>query len=174
MATYSITASTEAGKTITMTLAHSGSNSLFGVLTSSGQFKEILAGTATDICAQEAGAWHCYSGVGGMAAAFTSMIKEFENLYGSQALAQYLKADANIAVGTATSSKTIAGQQVTCVSFHLTTSSAHWTYCVTSQGVIAEAEGSASTGTFAMTMTSYSTNVPGNEFTPPATPTTIP
>jgi hypothetical protein len=173
VATYSVTASTQS-TTMKLTLAHSGSDSLFGVVNTTGQFEEILAGTATDICVQESGSWHCYSGVGGAGAAFATMIKEFENAYSSTTLAQTLKADESTAVGTATSTNTIAGQPVTCVSYHLTTNSDHWTYCVTSQGVIAQAEGSASTGTFDMKMTKYSASVPNNEFTPPATPTTIP
>ncbi len=171
-ATYSLTATSEAGKTLTITLAHANSDSLFGVVTSSGQFKEFLVGTTSDVCVNSSGTWMCYSGAG--SAEFATVIKEFEDAYGSTALAQYLKDDANIAQGTSTSTKTIAGQQVTCVSYHLTTSAAHWTYCVTSQGVIAEAEGSASAGTFAMTMTNYSTSVPSSEFTPPAKATSLP
>jgi hypothetical protein len=156
----------------TFTIAHDGSSSLFGITETKGAFEEISAGGKVTICAKEAAGWTCFGG--SLGSEFGASLDPFLDLYSAKAQAAQLKAEEAAAFDVTTSSKTVAGQSVSCVTYHSHTDSAEGTICVTSQGVMAEAFGSSSSGKWTLTLTSFSSNVPSNEFTLPATPTTIP
>jgi hypothetical protein len=172
-ATYKLTG-TEAGKSVngTLTVAHSGTSSLFGVVTAQGAFEEIVTGTTSVICAKQAAAWECFGGAS--AASLGASVAAFSDLYSSKAALALLKSDSALASDVTESSSTVAGQPVSCYTFHAKTDNGLYTFCVTASGVMAEWYGSDTTGNWKLLVSSYSSSVPSNEFTPPATPTTIP
>jgi hypothetical protein len=165
---------TESGKAVngTFEIAHSGTNSLFSFDESASQFEEIGSGSKGTVCAKTSGHWTCYSGAG--AAAIGASVKDFENLYGSKAELTELKAEESGAYDVSSSTETIGGQSATCATFKTHTSNGSYTVCITAQGEMAEVRGTTTTGTFTLTLSSYSTSVPSSAFTLPATPTTIP
>jgi len=93
-----------------------------------------------------------------------------EDLYGSKAALGALKADSAVA-GVKESTSSVDGTAVTCFTFHATTTTGSWTYCVTGNGVLAEANTQNTAGTSSLVLTSLTSSVSASEFTPPATPT---
>ncbi|MGO9195873.1 MAG: hypothetical protein ACLQK4_01935 [Acidimicrobiales bacterium] len=172
MATYALSG-TEAGKAVTGTfeIAHEGSSALFGFTEGAAQYEEIDANGKQAVCLKTAGAWKCYSG--SIAADFGSALTDFENIYGSKAALADLKAQEANAYDTSTSSETIAGQSATCITYHSHVESGSYTVCITSQGEMAKVLASSATGSFTVTLSSYSTTVPSSTFALPATPTTV-
>ncbi|MGC9963567.1 MAG: hypothetical protein ABSE47_16950 [Acidimicrobiales bacterium] len=172
LATYAVQ-STTSGKSTkgTFTLAHDGSSSLVGFVESTGAFEEIKAGSAVYLCTKTTASWQCFSGA--EAATLGASVTAVASIYGSSAALDLLKADAAEA-GATESSSTFAGQPVTCLTFPNKTTSGTSTVCVTSNGVLAEEKATTPTGNVLVTLQSFSTSVPSSEFTPPATPSTIP
>jgi len=176
VATYKITGATSTGTPTsgTFTLAHSGSNSLVAATEPNGSFEEITTGTTSIICSKSSstGAWMCFGGseVGSLGAGLTALT----NVYGSKAALATLRAEAAKVSHLSESSSTIAGQSVNCWTYTSTTTSGTYTFCVTSAGVLAQLKGHSSNGNYEMDLQTYSTSVPSNEFTAPATVTTIP
>jgi hypothetical protein len=156
----------------TFTLAHDGTNSLIGVAEKQGNFEEIGSGAKAVICSKSGAAWMCFSGA--EVASLSAGVTAFVNIYGSKAALDALKAESTGLKGVTTSTSTFAGQTVTCITYHSTVDDSTGTFCVTAAGVIAEWKGTSSTGSQQMVLKTYSTSVPSSEFTPPATPTTIP
>ncbi len=171
VASYSITGSSFNG-TGTMTLAHSGTNSLVGFSTSSGKFEEMGSGSTAVFCEATGSTWQCFKGsnLASLEVSLTDMVKN----YSSSAMITALKADTSLATDVSQSSQTIAGQPSTCVSFTLTTTSGSATYCASSSGVMDEFEGHSATSSVKVILSSFSSSVPSSEFTPPATPTAFP
>jgi hypothetical protein len=169
VATYAVK-STESGKTSTvnLTIAHQGSNSLFAVTETTGTFEEFGLDGKDTICVKQATSSMCYTG--SLGAEFGASVNAFINNFGTKTWLAALKA---ASVGS-DSTRTIDGQSDTCVTFHATTGTGSTTICVTSQGVLAAAVGTNAEGTYTMTITSFSASVPSDEFTLPATPTTMP
>jgi hypothetical protein len=169
VATYAVK-STESGKTSTvnLTIAHQGSNSLFAVAETTGTFEEFGLDNKDTICVKQAAKSMCYNG--SLGAEFGASVNTFINNFGTKTWLAALKA----ASGGSDSSRTIDGQSDTCVTFIAKTGTGSTTICVTSQGVLAEATGTNAEGTYTMMITSFSASVPSNEFTLPATPTTLP
>jgi hypothetical protein len=169
VATYAVK-STESGKTSTvnLTIAHQGSNSLFAVAEPTGTFEELGLDGKDTICIKQAAKSMCYNG--SLGAEFGASVNNYINNFGTKMWLAALKA----ASGGSDSSRTIDGQSDTCVTFNATTGTGSTTICVTSQGVLAEAVGTNAEGTYTMMITSFSASVPSNEFTLPATPTSLP
>jgi hypothetical protein len=162
--------STQSGvsNTAAFTIAHDGTKSLFSIVETKGSFEEFGVGTTDTICAKTGSKWTCYSGSLGaeIGASLTTFLADF----GTKAALAELTAAAHGSV----SSRTVDGQTATCATFNPTTGSGSDTVCITSQGVLAEETGTNAEGTFSLKLTSLSTSVPSNEFTLPATPTTLP
>ena len=160
--------STESGVSnkTTFTVAHAGSDSLVAIAESKGSFEEFEVGKTDTVCSKPAATWTCYSG--SFAAEIGASLSIFVKDFGAKAAIAELAA----ASGGTISSSTVDGQAVTCASFK--TSSGSYKVCVTSQGVMAEVVGQNTQGTFTLTLTSLSSSVPSNEFTPPAKATSIP
>ncbi|HXY43052.1 MAG TPA: hypothetical protein VEH29_02590 [Acidimicrobiales bacterium] len=158
----------------TFTLAHAGSDDLVGFAGKTSDFEEIVAGTTDVICVKQTStaSWTCYSGaeVASLGASLTAL----EDVFGSHAALEYLRALAPAGTHLTQSTGSFAGQSVSCWTATTASNSGTYTYCVTSAGVIAEAIGKDSTSSWRMVLTSYSSSVPSSEFTPPATPSTIP
>jgi len=167
LATYTLTGPNTSG---TFTLAHDGTSSLVGFASKTGNFEETTSAGKSYICDKQstAAAWTCYGGA--EVATLGASLTDIAAIYGSKAALESLAA----ASGATQSSSTFAGQPVTCWTYHSKTSSGAYTVCVTGAGVIAEWKAQDSTGQSQMVLTSYSTSVPSSEFTPPATPTTMP
>jgi hypothetical protein len=172
LATY-LVQSTTSGKSTkgTFTLAHDGSSSLVGFVEATGSFEEIKSGSTVDFCTKSSASWECFGGA--EAASLGGSITAVTSVFGSSAALDLLKADAAEA-GATESSSTFAGQPVTCLTFPNKTTSGTSTVCVTSNGVLAEEKATTPTGNVLVTLQSFSSSVPSSEFTPPATPTTIP
>jgi hypothetical protein len=173
VATYKVSG-TSAGhsESGTFTIAHDGSSSLFAITESKGAFEEIgVSGKAT-FCAKQTGKWICFGGA--LSKTFGASLDPFINLYSAKAQAAVLKTEEAGAYDVTTSSKNIAGQSANCITYHSHTDNAQGTICVTSQGVMAEAFGSSTSGTWTLTLSSFSSNVPSNEFTLPAAVTSVP
>jgi hypothetical protein len=169
LATYKLT-SKSTGKTTngTITIAHDGSDSLFGFTETSATFEEIATGSKSVICSKSSGAWQCYSGA--LGTTIGASLAGIEDLYGSKAALGALKADSAVA-GVKESTSSVDGTAVTCFTFHATTTTGSWTYCVTGNGVLAEANTQNTAGTSSLVLTSLTSSVSASEFTPPATPT---
>jgi hypothetical protein len=172
VATYKLT-SKSTGKTTngTLTIAHDGSNSLFGFTEPSGTFEEIATGSKSVICSKSSGAWQCFSGA--LGASISGSLTGIEDLYGSKAAVAALKADSSVS-GVQESTSSVAGTAVTCFTYHATATTGSWTYCVTDSGVLAEANTQNAAGSSQLVLTNLSSNVSASEFTPPATPTSTP
>ncbi len=82
-----------------------------------------------------------------------------------------LKAEESGAYGVSTSTKTFAGQSVSCLTYHTHANSGTYTVCVTPEGILAEALGQDGSGHYSLTLSKLTPGVPSNEFTPPAKPT---
>lgn len=172
LATYSVQGTTS-GKSEngTFTLAHDGSSSLIGFAGATSTFEEIKVGSTVYLCTKASASWQCFSGA--EAATLGASVTAVASIYGSGAALDLLKADA-AAAGATESSSTFAGQPVTCLTFPNKATSGTATVCVTSNGVLAEEKATTPTGNVLVTLKSFSSSVPSSEFTPPATPTTIP
>lgn len=171
VATYSLNSSTSgASETGTLTIAHSGSSSLFGVTTKKGttnaSFEEIITAGKTTICAKTAATWTCFGGA--LSTELGTSLDPFLHLYSAKSQITTLKAEEAGAYDITSSSKNVGGQSVNCITFHTHTNPGVYTVCVTSQGVLAEVDGQNSSGHWTLTLTSLSTSVPSTEFTPPA------
>jgi hypothetical protein len=174
LATYKLTSkSTSNSSNGTLTIAHDGSDSLFGVTEASGTFEEIATGSKSVICSKSSGAWQCFSGA--LGASISGSLTGIENLYGSKAAVAALKADSSVS-GVKESTSSVGGTPVTCFTYHATTTTTtgSWTYCVTDSGVLAEANTQNTAGSSSLVLTSLTSNVSASEFTPPATPTSTP
>jgi hypothetical protein len=166
--------STTAGKTtnVPFTIAHEGSNALFSVVEGSGSFEEIGIGSKAIVCAETGTTWKCFSGSYGQT--LGASLSALTDLYGSKAALTTLKADESSSSDVTQSSKTVAGQNVSCWTFHAASNGGVYTDCVTSNGVLAEEYGQSATTKFQVVISKFSTTVPSSEFTPPATPTSTP
>lgn len=166
--------STENGTSVTgtFTVAHAGSETLFAASTPQGSFEEIINKSKTTICARETGKWMCFSG--SLGATIEKDVKPFIDNFSQKSELAKLKALGSGASGATTSTKTFAGQTVTCLTFHASAPKGVYTVCVTSQGVMAEAGGQNSTGHYSLTLSNFTASVPSNEFNPPAKATASP
>jgi hypothetical protein len=153
------------GKT-NFTIAHQGTNSLFAVAESKGSFEEFGLNKKDTVCAKQGATWMCLGG--SLGTEVSASLNVFLNDFGTKAWLAELTA----ASGGKVSSRTIDGQSDTCISFNAKTGTGSYTICVTSQGVLAEGTGQSAQGTWTVKLTNFSTNVPSNEFTPPAKVTT--
>jgi hypothetical protein len=171
LAKYGFT-STEAGKTEsgTLTLAHSGSDFLFGIKFSTGSFEEIETSSSTVVCSATAATWMCYGGA--LEKDFAGSIDAFQNLFDPAKQSAALKAEEAGAYDVTSSSTTVAGQSASCVTYHSHTNNGVYTVCVTSGGELASLNGSNTSGSWKASLTSLSTSVPSSTFTPPASVTT--
>jgi hypothetical protein len=170
LGTYKVSGTT--GGISTFTVAHSGTSSSFGIASQTGAFEEIETAASTVVCAQSSGKWQCFTGT--TAQSIGASLNSFVNIYGSKAALEALKNYESSAVGASVSSKSVAGQAVTCVTFRYPAQNGSYTYCVTDQGVLAEWSAQSSAGHWALVLSSFTGNVPASQFTPPATPTTLP
>lgn len=165
-ATYTLSAVSDGkAENGTLTLAHSGSDSLFGLAATTGSFEEIVTGTKAVACSKQNGAWQCFGGaaVASLASAFATM----EHEYSSRGELATLKSEEAGAFGVSTSTKTVAGQSTTCYSYHSHVEAAVGTVCITDDGQMASVVGHDSSGHFSLTLTKFSTSVPASQFTAP-------
>ena len=170
LGTYKVSGTT--GGISTFTVAHSGTSSSFGITSQTGAFEEIQTAASTVVCAQSSGKWQCFTGT--TAQTIGASLNSFVNIYGSKAALEALKNFESSAVGASVSSKSVAGQAATCVTFRYPAQNGSYTYCVTDQGVLAEWSAQSSAGHWTLLLSSFTANVPASQFTPPATPTTLP
>ncbi|MGO9334737.1 MAG: hypothetical protein ACLQCU_11945 [Acidimicrobiales bacterium] len=170
VATYKFTSTTQ--ELTSLTMARQGSDSLFEGTTSSSNFELVTTGGKTYICTTPTGgSATCYDETG-----TASSLAEIFDAYSSSTYLPYFQEAASASGGHATySSKTVNGISLSCVSVSNADGNAG-TFCVTAQGVLGYVSwtGTTSTDSGSFELESYSTSVPSDEFTLPATPTTIP
>ncbi|GEM_PF-1035471 len=174
IATYKVTSG--ASKSLTsLTIAQQPPDSLFGGSSSSGTFELITLGKKSYICSGQTSA-----GSGGMCISegATSSEADLFKIYEPNFYLPYFQAAAKASGGQVSySSKTVSGISLSCVSVSGEAGeTGTGTFCVTDQGVLGYVAwtGATASQNGSFEITSYSTSVPANEFTLPATPTTIP
>ena len=175
IATYQIT-SGASGSLTSLTIAQQPPDSLFEGTSSSGNFELLTLDKKSYICSGQSS-----NGTGGMCmneGAATSEADLF-NIYEPGSYLPYFQAAAKASGGQVSySSKTVNGISLSCVTATDVTgqNGTGGTFCVTDQGVLGyvSTTGATAANSFSFEITSYSTSVPSNEFTLPATPTTIP
>jgi hypothetical protein len=173
VATYAVKATTSGtNQSINFTVGHAGSSTAFSIAEPQGSFEEIAVNNKDTWCVKSAGSWKCYTG--SLGATFGASLNVFLDDFSESATLDRIRAERAGAYETSSSTGTVDGQAVTCITYHTHTDSGVYTVCITSQGVLAQVVGTNTQGHFTETLTSLSTSVPSNEFTPPATPTTIP
>ncbi|MFZ2058586.1 MAG: hypothetical protein WAV54_14360 [Acidimicrobiales bacterium] len=170
VATYKFTSSTQ--ELTSLTMARQGSDSLFKGTTSSSNFELITTGGKSYLCmTPSSGSASCYKETGS-----ASSLAGIFDAYSSSTYLPYFQEAASASGGHATySSKTVNGIPLSCVSVSNAGGNAG-TFCVTAQGVLGYVSwsGTTTTDSGSFELESYSTSVPSDEFTLPATPTTIP
>jgi len=173
VATYAVKGTTSGvSQSVNFKIGHSGSSTAFSIAEAKGSFEEIVVSNKDTWCEKTAGSWSCFTG--SLGATIGAALNVFLGDFSESATLDRIKAERAGAFETSTSSSTVAGQPVTCITYHSHTDGGVYTVCVTSQGVLAQVVGTTNQSHFTETLTSISTSVPSNEFIPPATPTTIP
>jgi hypothetical protein len=173
VATYSVKSTTSGvSNSINFTVGHAGKSTVFSIAEPQGSFEEIDAHNIDTWCAKSAGSWKCYTG--SLGATIGTALNVFLSDFSESATLARLEAAKDDAYDVSTSSTTIDGRPVTCVTYHAHVDSGVYTICVTVQGILARVVGVNAQEHFTVALTGISTTVPSNEFTPPATPTTIP
>ena len=171
MATYKITSGS--GSLTSLTIAQQPPDSLFAGSSSSGTFKLITLGKKSYICTGGGStAATCFNA--GAEASLTDLFALYEpNFY-----LPYFQAAAKTEGAQVTySSKTVSGLSLSCISVTgAAGEKGTGTFCVTDQGVLGYVAwtGTTASDNGSFEITSFSTSVPSDEFTLPATPTTIP
>lgn len=155
----------------TMTVAHQNANTLIAAATARGSFEEIIAAGKVTICANEAGAWHCFNG--SILGQFERLLKPLLRLYSVKGQLAALKDEQRTAYDVTSSTRSVGGQTVNCITYHSHVDAGVYTVCANAQGVMAEAIGQNTSGHWTLTLTSLTSSVPGSEFTPPAAPTSL-
>jgi hypothetical protein len=174
VATYKVTSG--ASKSLTsLTIAQQPPDSLFGGTSSSGNFELITLGKKGYICSGQSS-----GGTGGMCLSEGAAASEADlfKIYEPNFYLPYFQAAAKASGGQVSySSKTVNGISLSCISVTgAAGEKGTGTFCVTDQGVLGYVAwtGATASDNGSFEITSYSTSVPANEFTLPATPTTIP
>ena len=174
VATYKVTSG--ASKSLTsLTIAQQPPDSLFGGTSSSGNFELITLGKKGYICSGQSS-----GGTGGMCLSEGAAASEADlfKIYEPNFYLPYFQAAAKASGGQVSySSKTVNGISLSCISVTgAAGEKGTGTFCVTGQGVLGYVAwtGATASDNGSFEITSYSTSVPANEFTLPATPTTIP
>jgi hypothetical protein len=173
IATYKITSGSSKSLT-SLTIAEEPPDSLFGGTTASGTFKLITLGTKSYICSGGAGG----TGATCFSEGAEASLADLFALYQPNYYLPYFQAAAKAAGAQVSySSKSVNGFSLSCVSVTgATNEKGTGTFCVTGQGVLGYVSWTGATAASAgsFEITSFSTTVPSDEFTLPATPTTIP
>jgi len=172
IASYKITSSASKELT-TLTIAQQSSDQVFKGTTSSGSFEFLTLGAKSYLCSQSgSGAATCFS------SGATNPESELFSIYEPSRYLPYFEAAASAAGGTATySTKSVNGYPLSCITASgVKGENGSGTFCVTAQGVLGYVAwtGTSASESGSFEITSYSTTIPANEFTLPATPTTIP
>ena len=173
-ASYSVTTS---GKNETIEFAAEPPSSFaLKVNNSSGLTEIISTGTKAYSCTQATGSssWTCISFPPSDAATYTALAQIYEGKYWYQNILAIKAAAAANGVTVSTSTKSVAGVTLQCVSYTGGTAGAGGEVCVTSQGILGYVHADASNTTFELSH--YSTSVSSSTFQTPAgaTITTIP
>jgi len=173
IASYKITSGAQS--LTTLTLAQQPPNQLIKAVTSSETFELVTIGDKSYVCSGQDSA-----GNGGMclSEAKSNPDAALFAIYEPSKYLPYFEAAAQAAGAKATiSSKSVNGISLRCISVSgIAGQSGSGTYCVTDQGILGYASwtGATAADSGSFEISSYSTSVPSNEFTLPATPTTIP
>jgi hypothetical protein len=157
----------------TMKVAHTGSTGVFAISTPKGAFEDIEAGAKDTYCGMESGAkWTCFTG--SLGALVAKALLAFTNIFSQKAAFAAVQADEHGAYDVSRSTTSVAGQSASCLTFRTHVDAGTYTYCATSQGVLAQLNGQNASGHWTLKLTSISSNVPSGDLTPPGPVTTIP
>ncbi len=174
LATYKITSGSSKSLT-TLTIAQQPPNALFEGTGSTGKFELISLGNKSYVCStQSSGGTGALCFNAGANAAEADLFALYEpNFY----LPYFQAAAKTEGAQVSYSSKSVSGISLSCISVTgATGEKGTGTFCVTPEGVLGYVSWTGSTASQAgsFEITSFSTSVPANEFTLPATPTKIP
>lgn len=168
IATYKLTSASHSLSSLT--IAQQSPDEVFEGTSATGSFQLFTLGTKSYVCSKSAATTSCFG-----TSAATSETELFAAYEPGTYLPYFEAAAAAAGAHTTTSSKTVNGFSLSCVTASgLKGETGTGTFCVTSQGVLGYVSwtGTSDSGNFEIE--SYSTTIPAGEFTLPAKPTTVP
>jgi hypothetical protein len=137
----------------------------FAFISDGGSNEFVSNGTTADSCTHDSGSWVCSSLPAAETTAFAGAFQFYEGKFWLTALSEIKAVGAAEGVSVASSTKTVNGFDLQCVTFSSTVKAdANGEYCVNGQGIL----GYVKSATTTFEMTQFSTSVSSSTFQTPA------